>query len=381
MPDATIGWLRPMVETRNATGAAWRGSCAGAVRVALVGWFLLAGSSTSEAHSDGRLLLHDRATGATAVARIEADATLALTTAAPLRAGARLGTPRHRVVAMPGGLFLNRLDHHGRAEGRLIRIWPDGTLDPGEAGAGCGLPAARLAASGPFLVCYGTDGSIAVGRPVAGGLIEEFRAPAGTLPRYTDLIRTANHLVFWNRRSGALAVGQISYDAASAQHYLEVTDTGAAARRFQRIVAAADDLLLYDPASGRYQSVRIEVSVVGRPGTPDRRFEARLRRGAVGRMAAGLSHAAAVGSAVVLYAGDGSYTAGRFDHRGRFDVRDTGTTLAGFDHLVAAGERLFFLDGGGTGRAMVGAVTQAGRYRALRVLKLGRYDRVLSSDW
>ncbi len=342
---------------------------------------LFGGMATgARAQSDGAVLLYDSATGAHAAAVIQYPGRLELGTVSREPFAALAGKGAAEPFATPLALFVN--DSRAQRQAQAIQIWPDGTLRHGRKAPGCDLGAPRLAPLGMFIVCVGAGGAVEVGRldEADGAYVREFRAPPGTLPRYSHALAAANYLLLYNERTGALAVGQIARNETTGEQHLEITDTGTTAKGYRRFAAAGNRVFLYDPNSGRYETARLELETEGAPGAADRRFLARFVRTSAGRLAQGLRQVVAANDEeIILYRSDGHFVVGRFGAGDRFQLRDEGRTRAGFDQLIRVGDYLFFLDGGGSSRAAIGLITTDGRYKELSTPRTGRYDRAAAA--
>ena len=358
------------------------------IRTAMLALAICTASIAADAQVLNWLLLYNEQTGAHATGAIDfGEFQLSAVNDGPFEPLKGDQDAVHTATTASGIFTYKRLGLFDPQFSQTIVITADGKAIYGPASRGCDDLITRTVALGNYVLCYhdqfGNGALGVVGRD--GEFVKVFDIPIRTFTGYSEVIHTANHFFFYNRSSGATAVGQISRSSFTGQEYLQVTDTGNAAAGYTTLGhSGGDEVLLYDELSGRYETLRFRLQ--GGDASVPGSFSGFIVRMKQGTIARGLRTAISTQSAVMLYdPRNGNYTVGRFGLYGDFNIKSSGMTTPGFERVAVGTDRyLLFLDhddfSGPSGKAAIGQITLTGDYREVRKLNVGPYNNVISTS-
>lgn len=240
-----------------------------------------------------------------------------------------------------------------------------------------GVPASTVASMTPFgnlvLVYDGASAAKLFEVGIAGSYSQRWSTTS--FSPWTDIVPTDNHLFFYNRNNGVIAVLTSAWTNAHSSLTLQQTSNGTIGKAYRRFVTQADAVMAYDPVTGAY-----EIGAIAFTGAGNERYV----RGASGVLPAGFDLVVRTGPHVVFHdMQTGKTLVGRIDRTPTKFVTwtplKTFTLAAGWNRLVAASQDLVFHNFN-TGALMIGRIDPTGAFVASHTTNLGGgYTTVIAS--
>ena len=183
---------------------------------------------------------------------------------------------------------------------------------------------------------------------------------------WTNVVPTDNHLFFYNRNNGVIAILTTSWTNAHSNFVLLQTSNGTIGKAYRRFVTQADAVMAYDPVTGAY-----EIGAIPFTGAGNERYV----RGASGLLPKGFDLAVRTGPHVVFHdTQTGTTLVGRIDRTPTKFVTwtplKTFKLATGWNRLVAASQDLVFYNND-TGAMMVGRIDPTGAFVSSYTTNLG----------